>query len=381
MPRIVFAHEVQAKLAGGNSISHPPEAMKATVVALLHILLQTSQPLLGLLKDIIIFANREPQPILHNVCIRIREEFGRWNGGYSQLFDEEPAELEIPGSIRNMWWECVIIRELHLTKVGHDKVSAFGVRIGQIELFEDLREPINLALHFRLTLLPEIMFICLFKRSCRSFLQWAHAAIADSRMCCRHVLDQVLRTNQVAHSPPRCVEQLARGADRQGQFGDLRRQCSDASEWHIVECIIDFIGEDDDVVLDAEISNCLQLLLVEHLAHRIVRRINHYHSRTIRDFCFKLFDIQCPFPRTRSFRRAFLGWLERDVDDFTAWHFNIGNVLIKVWLEDNHFVARLDKAHECRQHALIGTRGDGDFFCRVEWSAEPGRVGIGDGFS
>ena len=91
----------------------------------------------------------------------------------------------------------------------------------QTELLPDLVELIHLALHLFDRLLPKVMFVRFLKTDSRSFLKWTHAAVADARVCCADVFDQMLWSDQPAHPPARRVEVLAAAAHGEGKIGNL----------------------------------------------------------------------------------------------------------------------------------------------------------------
>lgn len=99
------------------------------------------------------------------------------------------------------------------------------------------------------------------------------------------------RPDQVAHSPTRRIEGLARRANRQGTLIQLRGQSRNAGEWNIIETVVDFVGEDDQVVLDGQSANAFELLAREYLAHRVVAAtLDTAHHRTIlkwKDRCLR----------------------------------------------------------------------------------------------
>lgn len=79
-------------------------------------------------------------------------------------------------------------------------------------------------------------------------------------------MDELGGAHEPAHAPAGGVEVLARRADGDGEVGKLGGQRGDAGEGDVVEAIVDLVGQDDDVVLDAEVADALELLLAEDLA-------------------------------------------------------------------------------------------------------------------
>lgn len=93
------------------------------------ILLQTSQALLGSLKDIIVLAHRKAEIILSDVGVGISVEFSGRDSSYANFLDEEPAELEITRTASNMGREGIVSRELYRGHVDKHKVSTLRIRI------------------------------------------------------------------------------------------------------------------------------------------------------------------------------------------------------------------------------------------------------------
>lgn len=248
------------------------------------------------------------------------------------------------------------------------------------QLVPDLVEAVQLPFHLGLALLPEAALLGLLEGHRRRFLQRADAREADPRVRRRDVLDQVLRADEVADAPAGGVEQLARGADGQRQRRDLRAQRRDAREGHVVQAVVDLVGEDEDVVLDAQVADGLEFVTAEDLADGVVRRVDDDHAGARRDLALELGEVDGPFARGSRLARAVGGRVQRHVDHLAAGHFDVGDVLVEEGLEDDDLVARLEEAHESREHAFVRAGGHGHFGFGVECAAEGGRVGVCDRF-
>jgi len=74
----------------------------------------------------------------------------------------------------------------------------------------------------------------------------------------RDVLDQLGGAHQPADAPAGGVKVLAGGADGDGDLFDFRGQGGDAGEVDVVEAVVDFVGQDDDLVLYAEVGDLLE---------------------------------------------------------------------------------------------------------------------------
>ena len=71
-------------------------------------------------------------------------------------------------------------------------------------------------------------------------------------------------------SPACCVKVLARGSDGDCQFLNLRGQSGHSCKRHVVEAIVNFVGQNNDFVLDAQVAYFLELIARVHLADGVV---------------------------------------------------------------------------------------------------------------
>lgn len=251
---------------------------------------------------------------------------------------------------------------------------------GQPQLVPDLVESIQLSLHLGLALLPETSALRLLEcDSCR-FLQRTNTREANPCVCCSNVLDQVLRSDQVADSPASSVEELTSAADGQRESRDLGAQRRNPGEGHVVELIVNLIGKNENVLLDAKVADGLELLTAEDLTHRVVRCVDHNHACALRDLALQLLHVKCPFTSGSGLCCAVRRRVQRHVNDLAARHLDVGNVLVEEGLEDNDLVAGLEEAHEGGEHALVGAGGDSDFGLWVDGAVESSRVGFCDCF-
>lgn len=138
------------------------------------------------------------------------------------------------------------------------------------KLIKDLAEQLDLVLHVRSALVPEAFLLSLLKRNSSSFLERRDTAVADAGVSTGHILDQVLGANEISDTPTSGVERLAGGANGQGTLVQLRRQGSNSREGNIEQTVIDLIGQDDQVVLHAQLTNALEFLPREDLANGVV---------------------------------------------------------------------------------------------------------------
>lgn len=101
-------------------------------------------------------------------------------------------------------------------------------------------------------------------------MEGRHATVADSSVCTSHVLDQMLRANEVTHPPASSIEGLPSRAHGESPLIELRRQCSDPGKGNIVETVVDLIRKNDEIVLDTELADFLKLITREDLSYRVV---------------------------------------------------------------------------------------------------------------
>ena len=101
-----------------------------TTISGFDILLQPPQSLLCIFEHVVILADRKSQPVFGEMGILVREEFRRWDRSHAELLEDEPAELEIAGSRRDVGRKVVVFGELDFRQVGEDEVAAF--RVGEL---------------------------------------------------------------------------------------------------------------------------------------------------------------------------------------------------------------------------------------------------------
>lgn len=138
------------------------------------------------------------------------------------------------------------------------------------ELIKDLAEQLHLLLHLISALIPEAHLICLLKGHRGGFLEGRHTAVANAGVCTGNVLDQMLRSNQVSHTPASGVEGLTSRAHSDSTFVQFRGQGGNPGKRNIEQAVVNLIRKDDQVVLDTEVTNTLELFLREDLAKRVV---------------------------------------------------------------------------------------------------------------
>ena len=89
-------------------------------------------------------------------------------------------------------------------------------------------------------------------------------------MSASYIFDQMLRSNEVPNTPAGGIEGLACRADGESALIELWRQGSDSCEWDVEQTVVDFVREDNEVVLHAEVADTLQLGFREDFSDRVV---------------------------------------------------------------------------------------------------------------
>jgi hypothetical protein len=138
------------------------------------------------------------------------------------------------------------------------------------ELIKDLTEAGNLVLHICSALIPEALLLGLLKGNGSGFLERGHTAVTDASVGSSNILDQMLGSDQVSDTPASGVEGLAGRAHSQSALVQLRGEGSNSSEWDVEQTVVDFIREDDKVVLDAEVTNALELFAREDFPNGVM---------------------------------------------------------------------------------------------------------------
>lgn len=77
------------------------------------------------------------------------------------------------------------------------------------KLLKNFAETPHLVLHLCAALVPEPKVIGLFKSNGGSFLERRHATVANPSVCTGNIFDQMLRANEVSHTPTGGIECLA----------------------------------------------------------------------------------------------------------------------------------------------------------------------------
>ena len=121
------------------------------------------------------------------------------------------------------------------------------------------------------------------------------------------------------------------------------------------DVLVDVVGEDERVVLVARAGDQLELGAVEHLAGRVVRRVEDDGPRARPEGGAQLVGVDAP-----------VRLVQRHVARDGAGEDGVGPVVLVERLEDDHLVARVHQRQHGRDHPLGRAAGDGDLGLRVD---------------
>jgi phage/plasmid-associated DNA primase len=77
-------------------------------------------------------------------------------------------------------------------------------------------------------------------------------------------------SDQPTDTPSGAVEVLSGGTNGESKVLNLGGQGGDTGKGTVVETVVYFVGEDDDVILDTELTNRSEFLFTENLSDRVV---------------------------------------------------------------------------------------------------------------
>lgn len=77
-------------------------------------------------------------------------------------------------------------------------------------------------------------------------------------------------SDQPTDTPSGAVKVLSGGTNGESKVLNLGGQGGDTGKGTVVETVVYFVGEDDNVVLDTELTDCSELLFAENLSDRVV---------------------------------------------------------------------------------------------------------------
>ena len=125
-------------------------------------------------------------------------------------------------------------------------------------------------------------------------MEGGDAGVADAGVGGGDVFDEVFGADEPADAPACCVEVFACGADGEGQGSDFGGESGDAGEGDVVKAVVDFVGEDENVVLDAEAADGFEFGFGEDFADGVVGGVEDNHAGFGVDGVFKGFEVESP---------------------------------------------------------------------------------------
>jgi len=102
----------------------------------------------------------------------------------------------------------------------------------------------------------------------------------------------------------------------------------------------------------------------------------HHHPSSLSDSPFKLRQIQGPIVGRTNLSITLRRGMQRNANNLSTSHLNIGNILIEERLHDNDLITFLNEAHQGAQNALICAGGDNNLGGGIELTTKEWRVGI-----
>ena len=288
----------------------------------------------------------------------------------------------------------------------------------QAQLVKHFTKPIHLSFHLFSRLVPEPLLIGLLEPDRRSFLQRAHARVAYPCVRCSNILDQVGWSDQPTHAPSCSIKVLPRRANGEGERCDFGVERCHACKGDVVQTVVDFVGENENLMLNAKRSNLLQFGGGEDFSDGVVakgkkliyrakserrmlkygvlmtwkavsysslelEKVSYNHLRLGINGPFKLIKVNRPFTRGSGLGGAVFRRAQRHISNSAARHFDIAQVpgfgsadlthgrkrahpLVEEWLKDDDFVTRLDECHESAEHAFVSPSRNRDFGVRID---------------
>lgn len=118
------------------------------------------------------------------------------------------------------------------------------------------------------------------------------------------------------------------------------------------EAVVDFVGEDENVVIDSDGSKAFELLSSEHLADGIVRSIKDDDLGLGSDSSPQLIEVDRPILSLGLLSRLnVLGRMQWDVDGHTAVEDDARSVLVEEGLDADDLITLLKEGEKSSVHA------------------------------
>ena len=137
--------------------------------------------------------------------------------------------------------------------------------------------------------------------------------------------------------------------------------------------LVDFVGDGEHVVLDAEVADELEFLPAEHLAGRVIGRVQDDGLGVVLEGLAKFDFVERPLG-IRGLRRT-----QADEARLGAAQDRIRAVVFVERLEDDDLVALIADREQGRDHGFGRAAADGDFFLGIDVQALPLLHLAGDG--
>lgn len=207
---------------------------------MLHVSLETPEPLDRLMKDIVRLAEREASKVCCEVPVIARVELRGRDGTHAKLFGQPVAGLEISAARVELGREGVVLWDVDLGRVDQDVVRALRNGVGQLKLVKDLGQD-GAFLEVGVDLVLEDGLLQRGLEASRNRLLAGRVdGEHDTGLSRKGVLDQMLRANEPADTPAGRGEALAARANGERALPQVA-ECSNAGEfveWREVQAVI-----------------------------------------------------------------------------------------------------------------------------------------------
>ena len=215
----------------------------------------------------------------------------------------------------HMLRKLVALGQSDLAQIRENKVSALGHRVGECELIQHRGEAGDLGTHLGGAGAPEVVGGGLLEADGDGLLQRGGGRVADAGVGGGDGVDEVGGRDQVADAPAGAVEVLARAADGEGDGGQGGGEAGDAGEGDVVEAVVDFVGDDEDGVGEAEGADAFEFGFREDFADGVVGRVEDEHFGGGGDGRGEFAEVDGPVGGGGGAGGAIWGWVQGHVFD------------------------------------------------------------------
>ena len=162
-------------------------------------------------------------------------------------------------------------------------------------------------------------------------------------------------------------EGLGRRRDRDGAVAHPGQAGQRSMPPLVDEVLVGLVGDGDQVVVDAHARDRRELVVVEDLARRVVRRVEDQQAGAVGDGATQLVDVEGEVRRSQPDRAV-----------RAPGHGHVGPVGVVPGFEEHHLVARFAQGQDRGGHPLGRAGADGDLGVRVDVEVPEATLVVGD---